>query len=373
MEFILTRIIHATSVHARYDVRIFLKECISLARISQYDVHLIVADGRGDEEIEGIKIHDVGKPKSRISRIFKTTRQVFVKAIRLEGDVYHMHDPELLPLGLKLKMNGKKVLFDSHEDVAEDILSKEWIPFLARRWIAILYSWYEKKVCQTLDGIIGATPFIRDKFLKINDNSVSINNFPLLNEVVDVVRWEEKKDTVCYIGGIATIRGVKELVKAMEHLDEVQLNLVGSFNDVFLQAEVQTYNGWHKVNALGFLDRFNVGKIMRDSKVGIVTFYPVPNHIDAQPNKMFEYMSAGIPVIASDFPLWKEIIEGNHCGLCVNPLNPDEIAKAINDVMKNSDKAQEMGQNGLKAIKERYNWEIEEEKLFNFYARLIES
>ena len=129
--------------------------------------------------------------------------------------------------------------------------------------------------------------------------------------------------------------------------------------------------GWQRVNALGFLDRAGVRDVLGRSMAGLVTFHPAPNHIDAQPNKMFEYMSAGIPVIASDFPLWREIIAGNDCGLLVDPVNPAAIAEAIDTRVNNPDMAQRMGENGRRAVEARYNWGIEEQKLLAFYEQIL--
>ena len=104
---------------------------------------------------------------------------------------------------------------------------------------------------------------------------------------------------------------------------------------------------------------------------GMVIFRPVPNHINSQPNKLFEYMSAGIPVIASNFPLWQQIVEGNKCGLCVDPLNTRAIAEAIDYMVEHPEEAEEMGQNGREAVLEKYNWEIEEQKLLSFYQQVL--
>lgn len=82
-------------------------------------------------------------------------------------------------------------------------------------------------------------------------------------------------------------------------------------------------------------------------------------------------MSAGLPVIASNFPLWKEIVEKNCCGICVNPLNSKEIADAINWVLQNPSQAAEMGRKGRKAIEEKYNWEEESRKLISFYEQIL--
>ncbi len=365
------KIAHLSSVHQRNDTRIFIKMCTSLAKKEKYQVYLIVADGKGDDKENGVNIIDVGaKAGGRLSRIMKTVQKVFEKAKELNCDIYHIHDPELLLIALRLKKLGKKIIFDSHEDVEKDILSKEWIPRLLRNNISSFYNLYERYVCKRLDYIVAATPYIRDKFIKINNNSIDINNFPILGELVNDVSWSEKKDEVCYVGGIAKIRGIKELVKAMELIDGVKLNLAGSFSEKYTEEEVKSYDGWQKVNELGFLKRNSVADVMGYSKAGIVTFHPLPNHIDAQPNKMFEYMSSGLPIITSNFPLWREIVDGSECGICVDPLDPKEIAKAIEYIITHPKEAEQMGKNGQKAVLEKYNWSMEEKKLFNMYKEL---
>lgn len=367
----LIKITHLTSVHTRYDTRIFLKMCSSLANNAHYQVNLVVADGKEDEILNNVHIIDVGeKIGGRLARMSKTVIKIFRKAKELDSDIYHFHDPELIPVGLKLKKIGKKVIFDSHEDIGKDILTKEWIPLFFRKMISIAYNIYERYACEKFDAIIAATPYIRDKFLSFNQQSIDINNFPILDELSNDTSWHEKKDEVCYVGGISQIRGIKEIVQAMEYTHQVRLNVVGTFSENNVEEEVKVYKGWQNVHELGFMTRNEVAKIMSRSKAGIVTFHPVPNHMDAQPNKMFEYMSAELPIISSNFPLWKEIVEGNACGICVNPLKPTEIAEAIEYIMSHPEHAHEMGQNGKKAVFNKYNWCVEEQKLFNVYERV---
>lgn len=367
-----TNITHLTSAHTRYDTRIFLKMCISLSTNKNFSINFIVADGKGDEVNNNVKIIDVGaKAGGRISRMTKTVKKIFQKAVELDSDIYHLHDPELIPIGLKLKKLGKKVIFDSHEDVGKDITSKDWIPYVIRKLVSIIYNSYEKYACKKFDYIVTATPYIKDKFLNVNKNSIDINNFPILGELSNDIPWNEKKDEICYVGGIAQIRGIKEVVKAMEFTTEAKLNLVGVFNEKALEKEIKSYNGWQNVNEHGFLGRDEVSNVMSYSKAGLVTFYPLPNHIDAQPNKMFEYMSAGLPIITSNFPLWKDIVEGNNCGICLNPFEPKEIAQAIKYIISHAKEAEQMGQNGKNAVIEKYNWQVEEKKLFKVYEELI--
>lgn len=365
------KVAHLTSAHTRYDTRIFLKMCSSLAK-KGYLVTQIVADGKGNEICNGVQIEDVGSSKGRVDRIRNVPKRIFAKAVTLNADLYHLHDPELIPLGLKLKRIGRRVVFDFHEDVPKQLLAK---PYLNKALLWVLsksFAMFESYACKRFDGIIAATPFIRDKFLIFHNNTVDINNFPLLGELAPENSWGKKQAEVCYVGGIAKIRGITEVCNAMVLVkSNSRLNLCGGFVEADIEKLVKSSTGWTRINELGFVDRAGVREVLSRSVAGLVTLHPVINYIDALPIKMFEYMSAGIPVIASDFPLWREIIQGNDCGLLVDPLNPVAIASAIDYFLSNPVVAQRMGTNGFKAVNQRYNWIIEEEKLFAFYEKIL--
>jgi glycosyltransferase involved in cell wall biosynthesis len=365
------KLAHLTSAHPRFDTRIFLKECLSLAA-SGYSVSLVVADGLGDAQRGGVHIHDVGMAKGRLDRMRRVTGLILAKAVWLDADIYHFHDPELIPVGLRLKRLGKQVIFDAHEDVPRQLLSKPYLNGPTRWLLAKAFAAYERWACRRFDGVVAATPFIRDKYLALGIAAVDVNNFPLLDELASAaVDWSLKGCQVCYVGGISRIRGIMEIIEAMNLVSSgARLQLGGTFSEPEVEAAAQAADGWRSVDVLGWLDRAGVRDVMGGSVAGLVTLHPVVNYKDALPVKMFEYMACGIPVIASRFPLWQEIVEGNHCGVCVDPLNPQEIAAAIDYLVGHPAEAEEMGRRGRRAVLDRYNWGQEEQKLLALYARL---
>lgn len=363
------KICHITTVHPRYDIRIFHKECSSLAK--HYDVSLIVADGLSDEEINGVNIVDIGlRQSSRLKRARIDSKKALKKALELNCELYHFHDPELSRIGVKLKKKGKKVIYDTHEDLPRQIYGKPYLKDFIKPFLARFIEWQENKAAKKFDYICSATPFIRNRFKEINKNTIDINNFPIINELNLEVSWENKKNKVSYAGGISEIRGIKELVKAIE-ISKYKLNLAGSFSSDNLKNDVEKIKGWEKIEFHGLLSREDMAKMLSESKAGIVTFLESPNHVNAQPNKIFEYMSAGLPVIASNFKLWKEIVEGSECGICVNPESPKQISEAIAKIIENDEIAKQMGEKGVKAVKEKYNWANEEKKLIEIYSKVL--
>lgn len=362
------KVTHLTSAHPRYDTRIFIKECSSLKKEDRHEVNLVVADGLGEEHKNGVMFYDVGKSEGRFQRIFKTTKRVFEKAKVLDSDVYHLHDPELMLVGLKLKKMGKRVIFDAHEDLPKQVLAKHYLPNGIKHILSYVVSKVEMMILKRFDHVVAATPFIRDKFMTHNIDSTDINNFPILDELIEIAPTFQT-NTLCYIGLLYETRGIKEIIKSIEGLD-IKLIIAGKFFDKAFEDEIRALEGWKQVEFRGFVDREGIKKILEESIAGFVTLHPTPSYVEAYPVKMFEYMSAGLAVISSDFPLYRNFIEQSTCGICVNPLKIDEIRKAVISLTEDKTKALEMGKRGKEAIVQKYNWENEEQKLFELYKGL---
>jgi len=365
-----TKITHLTSAHPRYDARIFIKECGSLVKTDEYDVNLIVADNLGDEIRNGIKIYDIGKLSGRLNRMFKTSKKVFYKAKDLDSDIYHFHDPELIPVGIKLKKMGKKVIFDIHEDVPKQILDKPYLNVLTKRIIAFIYTMYEMYACKKFDCLITPTPIINKRLKAINSCTVEVRNYPILEELLIDNPWASRKNSLCHIGSLAKTRGVVEIIQSLS-TSHLRLELGGDFRPKELEDKVRALNEWRYVDYHGYLSRTEVKEVLSIAKVGLVTLHPTDSYKEAIPVKMFEYMAAGMPIISSDFPFYKELLKGYDCAVFVDPLNPKEIALASKELLADEDRAEKMGQIGKQAVIERFNWSQEEKKLLELYEDLL--
>ena len=366
------KVCHLTSAHPENDIRIFHKQCISLHK-ADFDVYLVVPN-TNEKTSHGVQIKSFqSEKKGRVKRFLNTVNLVYKKAIEIDADIYHFHDPELLRIGLKLAKKGKIVIYDAHEDVPKQIMDKHWIPKILRSLISYLFSKYEAYVSKRISGIVSVTINICNRFKNQNKNVELVANYPLLEEAekMNILDFKKKEKQICYIGGLFPTRGIAEMIESTKNID-VELALAGTFSPESFKSELENKDGWEKVNYLGHVKREEIMEILKTSKLGLVTLHPTRSYVESLPIKMFEYMSAGLPVIASNFPEWKDIINETNCGICVDPLNPNEIANAIETILSNPLKANLMGENGKEAFYKKYNWLIEEEKLIAFYKKLIQ-
>lgn len=369
-----------TSVHSVFDTRIFHKEAKTLASVG-YDVTLIAQNDKEDT-VDGIKIIPLPKPKNRWERFFKTDCLLYKKALMQKADIYHFHDPELLSWMVKLKKKtGAKVIYDIHENISGQILDKEWIPEILRKPVSKIYKWREKKLLPLVDWVLLA----EDSYLKIYKNykNVSIiRNYPLISNKLlkNEIRLQHNFPKLVYVGGISKTRGIFEMIGAIKILKQkfksIQLKMAGPIEGKIklrMNNLVKYYGLNENIVFYGKISHPEALQLISTADIGLSLLYPVPNYIESLPTKLFEYMTAGLPVIASNFPLWKKIIEGNNCGICVNPTVPKEIAKAIKYLIEHPQEAKKMGENGRRAVLEKYNWENEGKKLLKVYEELTKN
>jgi len=364
-------IAHLSSAHSRSDVRVFRKMCVSIAAAG-WRCALVVADGKGPEMTSGVEVIDAGASRGRLDRILRAPARIRERALAMDADCYHLHDPELLPIGIQLCKFGKCVIFDSHEDVPRHMLAKRYAWPALRRGLSLGLRVYMGHACRRLDGIIAATEHIGSTFAGVAKDIAVIRNFPRIGEFADITHASGRHPTVCYVGGLSRERGLQEMcaaVAASRH--GVRLRLCGRFSSTAFEAATKAMPEWQHVDYRGIVDRAGIREAFRESIAGLVVLHPLDVYTVSLPVKMFEYMSAGLPVIASNFPLWRTVIGDHRCGILVDPSDPSSIACAIDRLMDDPDEARLMGERGRAAVQERFNWAKEESVLLSFYRRLL--
>jgi glycosyltransferase involved in cell wall biosynthesis len=370
-------IVHLTTVHPRDDARILVKEAQTLASNMRYKVVLMVADGAGhlDKKNGKVSIHDLGRlVGGRLRRAVKGTWRSFFAIRKIKPAIVHFHDPELIPLGLLLRGIGCQVIYDVHEDVPRQTLSKHYMPVIIREPISWVISAVELIGSKAFDAIIPATPSIAKRFPA--NKTIVIQNFPIITEMSysTPIPYGERPQAFAYPGYIAKIRGIFEVVHALDMLNDIngiRLDLAGEFSEPDIEDEIRVFPGWTLVKYHGWISREELARLLGNVRAGLVLHHPVPNEIDAQPIKLYEYMSAGLPIIASNFPLLKQIIEDEGCGLLVDPMDPKAIAAAMRWILDHSREAEAMGQRGRQAVLREYNWDAEAVKLINLYNKML--
>jgi len=368
------RVVQLTSAHWAFDARIFHKISKSLLRAG-YEV-IVVARHDRDETVDGIRIAAVPKTFGRLRRMTLTFWQIYRKALALDGDIYHFHDPELIPIALRLRLAGKKVVYDAHEDLPRTVGYKEYLPRSLRGMVAWAAEHLEIGAAKKFTAVVGATPPIADRFRHANPRTVVVHNFPILEEFASrqLRPWCQRNARIAYVGSISRERGVFELLEAMSRLRpalDCRLALAGWFWPAELRKQILNLPGSSRMDYLGLLSRKEVAELLAEVRLGIVALHPVPNLINAWPTKLFEYMCAGIPVVASDFPLWREIIQKAKCGLLVDPMEPAQIATAIEYLLTHPKEAEEMGRNGRAAVHKLFSWKSEERTLVDLYRSIL--
>lgn len=370
----MTKVCHITSAHNRYDGRIFQRECVSLSE-NGYNVTLLVNDMKKAEVKDGVSICTINKEyHNRFGRI-NAVKCILKKALKIDADIYHLHDPELLLIAKKLKCAGKKVVFDSHEFYSEQIRIKNYIPQFLRNVIANMYFRYESRIFRRIDGVVSAGSMMINgkRFDPFGDrckNVVDLGNYPReINRNLPINKSTEFK--VCYVGGLTYERGITTLINACYRAG-CKLILAGEFSSEAYHKELKENLSYSCVDYRGVCDRQEIYNIYEETSVGAATLLNTGQYykMNGFATKVIEYFQMKLPVIISNYPYAVDMNDKYHFGICVEPDDEEAIADAIQMLRSNNHRMIQLGENGYQLYKNQFSWEKEEQKLVDFYHHL---
>jgi glycosyltransferase involved in cell wall biosynthesis len=365
----MSRVCHITTVHPPNDHRILHKECVSL-REAGYDVTLIAPDTERTT-IQGVPVVGFRVPvRNRLERTLRRPYAAYRAAVAVDADLYHFHDPDFLPYGTRLARAGKRVVYDAHEDVRTQVRYKEWLPRPSRAMLARTVGRLEAACVARIDAVVTPSVAALARLSPRQPNAVLVANYPRLDDRITAAPWGDRGRVACYVGGITRVRGAQALVDAMAHTD-AELYLAGTISPPQLRRELERSPGWPHVRYLGPVAPERVPELLTRAKVGVIPLRPIPNYRAAYPVKLFEYLAAGLPVVATDVPLWGELLNAHGCGLCVPADSPRRLAEAINAILDDDDRARAMGRCARLAAERHYSWQTQADTLVRLYGDLL--
>jgi glycosyltransferase involved in cell wall biosynthesis len=366
------RICHLTSVHRASDNRIFFKECRTLS--NSYDVILIAPAGKSYRS-DNVEVISVKPPPNRLFRFLVTDWILLFKAFRVKASLHHIHDPELIIIGLILKLTGKKIIYDIEEDVRADLAEKKWLPLksIAR----ILFVLFERLAVKYFYLVLAEESYA-GIYNKRTKKFIVVQNFvPIKDIEPGRVNYHPESNKLALVGTLYARRGLPFILEALQILKQrgiiVKLVCVGEKNEA-VDRILNASKVWNEIKDQvifkGYIPFPESIYAVTNCFAGLSLPETLPNHIRSYPTKMFEYMAVGLPVIASDFPLYKDVVEKHKCGISVSSENSHDIASAIEYLYIYKDEAEGMSRNGRKAVVE-YDWETEAEKLLKLYNVIL--
>lgn len=366
------RVVHMTTVHHPYDPRIYHKECLSLHNAG-HDVTLIAQADTETAQDKPIKHIPVKTYTSRLKRMIFGTIEAYKKAKNQDADVYHFHDPELLPAAWLLKRKDNVVIYDIHEDYVTSIMQKEYMRTSVKKVIASTYKYMEKFFSRKMELCL-AEKYYKD----IYPRGKCILNYPTINEnFINHSRNDTPlEDALLYTGNVSYVRGALIHAKIPLIDESVSVHFVGKCPSDLAEEMYEVAGDKQDNLEIEGIDRFiekediEARYLGRNWLAGVALFPPTEHYMNKELTKFFEYMNAGLPIICSNFPVWKEFMETYECGIAVDPYDESEIQQAIAYLRNNQDVAKRMGENGRKAVMEELNWRTEENKLVTWYEQL---
>lgn len=363
-----TRVVHVSSVHKATDARIFEKQCKTLARAG-FDVLLIAGEPEGPVS-PAVKVISFPQTHNRVLRIIGRPAVMCWKAARARPHIIHLHDPELIPCGILLRLLGFKVVFDSHEDLPENFRHKTYLPPAARRLAALMSHGLVRVADFGLSAIVAATPHIAERYR--NPIVATVRNYPAVDEWNSSPSISRQDRRMVYIGGIAANRGLWTMLDATALLSEshgARLTLAGPIAPELL-VQLKNHRAWPHIDYVGNLSRSEVADLLASATVGLCLLLPEPAYVNSIPTKLFEYMAAGLPSVASHFPEWEKMLAGP-VGLVADPECPESVAAAVARIFENPDLASDMAARGRERVLRETNWANEGETLVAMYRQLL--
>jgi glycosyltransferase involved in cell wall biosynthesis len=293
-------------------------------------------------------------------------------ALRTGAEIYHLHDPELLWAVPYLRLRGKKVIYDAHEDLPLDVQSK---PYLSPSWqrLAQVAARGLIRLASLANHVIAATEPIAARFP--SSKTTVVRNYPPLRADEEAAApITDRPKIAVYVGLMAQRRGalvMADAAAAPEFPDDWLLRLAGPMISEGLEAGLAGHPGWAKADYLGLVPPDQARDLMLNARVGLLLLQDTPAHRGgALPTKLFEYLAAGLPLIASDFEHWRPIILDNDCGLLVDPDSPSQVAAAVARYAADDSLARRHSANARKLAVERLNWTSQGAALVDVYRRL---
>jgi glycosyltransferase involved in cell wall biosynthesis len=359
-----------TTVHQPYDTRIFHKEAKSLAKV--HEVVLIAPDDEiADKIVDGVRVITIKKPKSKVLHPV-TMWRVFKAGLMQDCDAFHCHEPSSLFVCVILKcLKRGKLIYDAHEHYPSLIAENSLFPGFIRPLIRFLADIEEGVLVKFADFVITVDQILCNEYKEYHKNVHIISNYPKL-ELFRSSDLNSENEGLIYVGGISRDRGIYQMIDVANKAN-VKLICVGDFTDELNKSEINKFLAEYPTKNVvftGHVSHLKVVEYINKSKACLCVLQPIPRYINAVSIKVFEYMACGLPVVASNFPELRKVVKEADCGILVDPTNVDKIADAISYLLEHPEEAKRMGENGRRAVEEKYNWERMEEKLLKLYEGL---
>ena len=364
-------ICHISTVHPSNDIRIFVKQCSTL--VSKDRFITLVINNASNEFKNGVRIKALKERPSAFKRILFNHPIILKFTILKKFDIIHAHDPELLPLLYFLNLLGKNVVYDMHENFPKQLNSKK-IPKLFKKALGFIWPKVENKILKNINVIFAEKSYKKDySFVK---NHVDILNMPLVNQLRKINTNKHKRFTIGYVGDVSEDRGCIKTLEAIHILQSKGLNIgfecVGEIlNDLERNKIDKLISKLENINFYGRLPPSVAWEKISKCHIGMALLMPKSNYIESYPTKLFEYLIMEIPILTSNFPLYKRLIKNNKFGICVNPNDSIEISNAILELYYNKSLYKKIMNNLKTEVKMEYDWKFELEKLVKFYNYIL--